>query len=401
MKRILLIDYTSHHPEVVAALLRNFSGHQVRVVATASFLHKYGEQFNLSDKVILIKDKRISLSEWLRVITPVVRQQDVIIFSTTVRNRLLLATLRIDTSAKKVAIIHNSHYFLQKFPIGLKTYHRLINPMSSRLQSFIRFLPEKFKFFRRKIRHIFNRTTFKEFNSSIDYFCFGNEHLAAQFSFLTNNRNTVVLPFSRSRCDDERPLYGDVLRAAIIGSVSPQRRDYEWVIRALDNTILRNDFELYIFGACYDKRYADHLKRLIENISNPNLHIFFDQKKGFISVSELKEKLRDIHLLINPIQSDFSFHLHNEIYGLTKISGAEADCLEYNRPILLPSIYRFGADVESFVLPYSDEQHFGKIIAELQDASNLLALYAKSEQGENVAGSDDVAEKFFRKIGMR
>lgn len=398
MKRILLIDYTAHHPEVIDALLRLFSGHAVTLIITESFERKYKADFAWDELTVLVKKKAVGNKEWLSDLEPLMQQQDVVIIATTLRRPLELATLRVITKAKKIAIVHNTYYFMQSHVASFRLYRRLRGEQFGFWKDCLDFLRQKIKYYRRRWRDILNSTSFSEFAKHIDFFAFGNECLALSFSKESGLKNVMALPIANARGDAPRPPYDGVLRAAIIGSVSPSRRDYETVLRALASVQCSEKFELHILGGCSDSKYAARLRAMIRAITDPNVSVFFSPQQSFIPIDELKFRLESMHLLLSPIRINFLFQLYCECYGKTKISGAEADCLVFNRPILLPSSYQPSSRIEKFVIQYRDEKDLGKIIGELQRPDRFDYVSALSQQSGMTADDDAFLEEFLKKI---
>ena len=216
---ILIVDYTTHHPEVIGALLRMFSEHDVRLVLTSSFKTKFGDGPAFDPEITLVKPKKMATRAWLAQLAPIYADQDIVIFSTALRDPLLLATLKLHTRAKKIAFVHNTHYFTERFPIDRSNYSAVFGRALSELSSWRDFLAERWKFIKRAIKDGRSGTHFAAFAQHIDYFCFGSESLANYFSSLTGVNNALVLPtYGEPHAESlQRPAYDGVLRIAIVG----------------------------------------------------------------------------------------------------------------------------------------------------------------------------------------
>jgi hypothetical protein len=396
--KILIIDYTTHHPEVVAALRELFSDHDVRLAVTSSFAAKFGRDFRIGPDTALIMPKKMAINAWLALVAPVIAQQDIVIFSTALRSPLLLKTLKLPTRAKKVAFVHNTHYFTERFPIDKNNYDAVFGESLLSPRAWLHYLRLRFKFFKRSCKHAVNGTQFRNITPHIDYFCFGNENLAAYFTELTGFTNTVTLPTSMAVNDLPRPPYADVLRIGVIGLVSPERRNYLSVIRTFDAAQLAGQLELHIFGRCPNREYAKQLTDLILELHNPQFKVIFDPNSAFIADHELRRRLLPIHLLLNPIQPYFLFQEHCEQYGSTKISGAEADCTRFNRPILMPSAYSASEKIKAFVVSYQNNEDLAKQIVALQIAYNLHTLYKCSDELAHNASIKMAAPLFLQQV---
>jgi len=376
-KKILIIDYTTHHPELVNSLCTLFGEHHTSLVITSSFKQKFGDSFDAQPLTVVTKPKKMSDYDWLTQLAPLIEQQDIVIFSTGVKGPLLLKTLALPTPAKKVVFVHNTHYFTENFPLTANEYHAIVEPERTRLQSMAHFTSRKSDYFKKNVKRLLQKTGFAKIAALADAFCFGSEHLATYFTGLTGYTNVVILPTNIKSGHLPQPAFDSTLRIAILGKVAADRRDYLGVITALVNSRLDIPVELDILGKCSDKIYARQLQQAIEENTNPRLRINFDIDGGFIPTDRLTEILRSAHLLLSPIKLDFSFQLYRERYGLTKISGAEADCVAFNRPILLPRNYLCSKRIAPYVVDYDKNEDLAGVINSLANNERLNALYAQ------------------------
>jgi hypothetical protein len=396
---ILIIDYTTHHPEVVNALRRIFADHNVRLALTSSFKTKFAGEFVLDADTTLIKPKKLATSAWLAQLAPIYAEQDLVIFSTALRDPLLLATLKLQTRAKKIAFVHNTHYFTERFPINRSNYSAVFCRALNTLPAWRHFLALRWKFIKREIKDLRAGTRFSAFAERIDYFCFGSEHLATYFSSLTGLENVLVLPTCNSPQLEalQWPIYGGVLRIAIVGLVSPERRNYLEVISALGEAHFNAPVELHILGRCPNRSYAERIVAKIQQVSCKQLKVLFNPDSQFIPAEELQQRLSSIHLLLSPIQLAFSFHFYAEQYGLTKISGAEADCIRYHRPLLMPSAYRYDQRTAPFIIEYKDALDLAARIEELQATEKLSALYRHCAEFSHGTSDRDISSEFIER----
>jgi len=371
------MDYTTHHPELVKSLCSLFCEHQVSLVVTESFKRKFGDSFHTKPHTLVIKPKKIADQNWLTQLAPIFAQQDIIIFSTGIKSPLLTKSMALETAAKKVIFIHNTHYFVNKFALTASEYRTIVDPDSSRMKSMLHFTSKKTAQARKKIRLALQGCRFEKIAPLTDFFCFGSEHLARHFTALTGYSDVVTLPTNTQSNDLAKPAVSGMLRIAILGSVAPDRRNYLDTIESLGAAQFDAPVELHILGACKDMDYGQQLQASINRISNPNLRVVFDSKRGFIPTGDLIDTLKSIDVLLSPIKMDFSFQLYRERYGLTKISGAESDCVAFNRPILLPRNYLFSEQIKPFAISYGDDNELAASINDLTVPAKLDALYER------------------------
>lgn len=399
-QRILIIDYTTHHPALVKSLCALFGEHQLSLVITASFKRKFGDNVDISLHKLLVKPKKIAESEWIAQLQPLVAAQDIVLFSTGVKSPLLAKSLALQTTAKKIIFVHNSHYFAEKFPLKASEYRRIVEPESSRIKSMLHFTSEKTALTRKKIRHTLQGCRFEKIAPMVDFFCFGNEHMSRHFAAFSGHGNVVTLPVNTQINGLPKPQRAGALRIAILGNITPDRRNYLETIELLGAAQFNAPVELHILGSCRDKEYGEQLNAAIANSSNRNLRVVFDIERGFIPNAELIDALQSIDVLLSPIKLDFAFHLHRERYGLTKISGAESDCVAFNRPVLLPRNYLFSERVRPFVVSYGDDGELATAINELTDPVKLDALYQRMAARPISAANREMRDEFLAQVTL-
>jgi hypothetical protein len=381
-KKILIVDYTTHHPEVVGALLTLFRTHRVQLAVTESFQKKYlapgGD--GAFDAVVdpLVRGAVEVDQAWLARLAEVIRDQDIVIFSTPVKGPLLARTLDLTTSARRVLFLHNVNYFLDLEPIGLATFASLRAPRRPRFTHWPAYLVEGLKQRRKAARLCREQATFAQLDRKVDFYCFGSDSVARYFEACSDRTDTVLLPTNAGVARaPEQPEYRGRLHVAIVGSVSQVRKDYRSVLKTLIEADLRRPLTLSLLGSCTDPAYGRELDALVKSNANPQLEIRFDPARPYIPADVLRELLRDVHLLLSPIQLETEYRLHREVYGLSKVSGSEGDCLALGRPLLLPRSYACARYVESLVVHYGDMPDLVAVLDRLNDAAALQAAFER------------------------
>jgi hypothetical protein len=380
-KKILIVDYTTHHPEVVAALMTLFQAQCVRLATTQRFHEKYlapgGDPAFTIAKQVLVKGEG-SEREWLDTLGATYADQDVVIFSTPLKSRLLARTLALPTRGRTVLFLHNVHYFLGIEPLDLRTYARLRAPRRSPLAMLPAWLLERMKFRRRQRRLRREHADFSDLDPRVDFYCFGSDSVASHFRARSGHARTVLLPTNAGgAARPVLPPYAGSLHIAIVGMISQARKDYRAVATALIGAPLRRPVVLSLLGSCDDPVFARELAELVRGNENPHLEIRFDPACSYIPAARLSELLGDVHILLSPIQPDTEFRFHREIYGQSKVSGTEGDSLAHGRPLLLPRSYACAERIEPLVVRYGDMRELVAAIDELNDAGALQALYAR------------------------
>lgn len=398
-KKILIIDYTTHHPELINSLCSLFSGHHTSLVVTSSFKRKFGDSLRDPPAQTLTKPRKIGPQEWLKQLAPLMEQQDIVIFATAMKSPLLMKTLALKTNAKKVVFVHNTHYFTEKFPLTPNEYRNIVEPESTRLKSMAHFTSRKTEYLKKNVKRLLQGTSFTKIASMTDAFCFGSEHLALYFTGLTGHTNVVTLPTIVQSGSLPKPAFDGTLKIAILGKVAPDRRDYLGVITALAQSTLDANVEIDILGKCGDNHYGELLQQAIADNHNPRLRVNFDIDSGFVPTERINDILRTTHLLLSPIRLDFAFQLYRERYGLTKISGADADCIAFNRPILLPRNYLCGKRIEPYVVGYDRNEDLAAAINAVASAEQLDRLYQRMASKPVNDINSAMRDEFLRQVG--
>jgi hypothetical protein len=398
-KKILLIDYTTHHPELVNSLCSLFSDHHVSLVVTSNFARKFGDGFRDPPAATLTMPRKQGQQEWFRQLAPLIEGQDIVIFTTAMKSPLLMKTLALPTNAKKVVFVHNTHYFTEKFPLTPNEYRNIVEPDSTRLKSIAHFTSRKTEYLKKNVKRLLQGTGFAKIASMTDAFCFGSEHLALYFTGLTGHTNVVTLPTIIQSGNLPQPAFDGTLKIAILGKVASDRRDYLGVITSLSTAQLDVSVEIDILGKCSDHHYGQLLQQAIADNRNPRLRVNFDPDSGFVPTERINDILRSTHLLLSPIKLDFSFQLYRERYGLTKISGADADCIAFNRPILLPRNYLCGKRIEAYVVGYDRNEDLATAINSVATASQLDRLYQRMASKPVHDINNAMRDEFLAQVG--
>lgn len=386
-KKILIVDYTTHHPEVVGALLTLFRAHRVRLAVTASFQKKYlapggDDAFGgVVDPLVHGADEPDRT--WLARLGEVMGEQDITIFSTPIKSPLLARTLDLPTAARKVLFLHNVNYFLDLELLDLATFARLCAPQLPRFAQWPMYQVERLKRRRKEARLRRARASFADLDRKVDFYCFGSDSVARYFEARTGRTDSLLLPTNAgaSRAPDY-PEYSGRLHVAIIGSVSQLRKDYRAVLQALIAADLRRPLRLSLLGSCPDAEFGHELAELVQGNANPQLEIRFDPTRGYIAADALRELLREVHVLLSPIQPDTEFRLHREVYGQSKVSGSEGDCLALGRPLLLPRSYVCARYAAPLVIHYGDMPELVAALDELNDAAALQSMGERLRDAE-------------------
>lgn len=372
-KKILIVDYTTHHPEVIGALLTLFAAHRPQLAVTESFRTKYlapgGDAALAGAAQLLVKRKDDTERAWLERLAPVLAEQDVVIFATPLKSRLLARTLALRCGGRKILFLHNVNYFLERESLDLANFARLRALPQWRAAPSWWLERRRMRRHARKLRR--EGADFAALNALADGYCFGSDTVADFFRERSGRADALLLPTNAGAAPVASPPYRGRLHVAIVGMVTQARKDYRGVIEALIAADLQRPVVLSLLGSCADRAFAAELDALVRSNTNPALEIRFDPDRPYIPAEQLRALLADVHALLSPIQPDTEFKFHREVYGRSKVSGAEGDCLALGRPLLLPRSYACASFIAPLVVAYGDRRELVAALDALNDAAAL------------------------------
>lgn len=183
--------------------------------------------------------------------------------------------------------------------------------------------------------------------------------------FICRNRltekkvHTVPLAYDPDRLSAKPkadPLEKDKVRFAITGLVEKERKDYEFVLSALEEaTDILPHMELLLLGNA-NSSYGRHVLDLAGSLEAFGLSVV--SYDSFIPDEEFESAVRKSDCLICPVRVRTKTHGFDEVYGQTKLSGAVCDMVQYAIPAIVPSDLNMPSDLKSSFVSYSDSQEF-------------------------------------------
>lgn len=149
-----------------------------------------------------------------------------------------------------------------------------------------------------------------------------------------------------------------ILKVAIPGAVSQERRDYTRIFKVLKKSTIPIQF---VFAGKADGKELEALKKIENNLPN-NISIKYFTEK--LSQDKFDKEMQSANVLWCPIQGEIDFFGGKEIYGKTKISGNIGDAIKYGKPAIFPAnylsdypfVYREEEDIEQQFLRLSQER---------------------------------------------
>lgn len=129
---------------------------------------------------------------------------------------------------------------------------------------------------------------------------------------------------------------GEIIQIVMPGNVSNKRKDVDLLFKILPKLQPQSKLHFTFLGKPENELVLQQLENLKaqchSNISITHFH-------KFIPWEEYSKVIVQAHLLLCPIKKDTSFYWVDEIYGRTKVSGAEADCIYNGKIGIFPSSY--------------------------------------------------------------
>lgn len=145
---------------------------------------------------------------------------------------------------------------------------------------------------------------------------------------------TKVIPLNY--CKNFNFVKEEAIQIVMPGNVSNKRKDIKMLFEILPKLHPKSKLHFTFLG----KPESDKIVRQIEVFKqNCSENITINYYSQFIPWQEYSEVISKAHLLLCPIKKDTSFYWVNEIYGKTKVSGAEADCIYNGKIGLFPASY--------------------------------------------------------------
>ncbi|MFK7048572.1 MULTISPECIES: hypothetical protein [Flavobacterium] len=128
----------------------------------------------------------------------------------------------------------------------------------------------------------------------------------------------------------------DVIQIVMPGNVSNKRKDVDMVFSVIQKLKPQTKLHFIFLGKPENKMVLKQLESLKKN-SDDNISITHYHQ--FIPWEEYSQVISKAHLLLCPIKEATSFYWVDEIYGETKVSGAEADCIYNGKIGVFPESY--------------------------------------------------------------
>jgi glycosyltransferase involved in cell wall biosynthesis len=128
----------------------------------------------------------------------------------------------------------------------------------------------------------------------------------------------------------------EIIQIVMPGNVSNKRKDVDLLFAMLPKLNPKSKIHFTFLG----KPENDSVLQQLENLKSLcHSKISITHFNSFIPWQDYSQIISKAHLLLCPIKSETSFYWVDEVYGNTKVSGAEADCIFNGKIGIFPSTY--------------------------------------------------------------
>lgn len=128
----------------------------------------------------------------------------------------------------------------------------------------------------------------------------------------------------------------EILQIVMPGNVSGKRKDIKTLFEILPKLNPQSKLHFTFLGKPESDAVLQELETLKQKCS---AQIEITHYQQFIPWEEYSRVIAKAHLLLCPIKNETSFYLVDEVYGKTKVSGSEADCIHNGKIGLFPMTY--------------------------------------------------------------
>jgi glycosyltransferase involved in cell wall biosynthesis len=308
--RIAIIELETH-----AFLLDQWYALLIEMESTAFhfFVHP-----KISEKITGIPKDLVTLVNNPSDVNIYIESYDTIIINTFHRNFKQYAPIFVTKPV--LCLIHNLNFSLLFSSINFKNF--LIEKHSFKYYLKLYFL-EKIATHRKNILHasnygVLSENIFQELKTK-------NASIA--------QKTTVVSLYYAPKISIE---FANTIQIVMPGNVSEKRKDLALVFDVLPKLNPKTKLHFIFLGKPENTSILNKLENLKASCSS-NVSVTY--YKGFIPWEEYQSVITKSHLLFCPIKVNTSFYWVNEVYGKTKLSGSEIDCIQNGKVAIFPSTY--------------------------------------------------------------
>ncbi|ESU21442.1 hypothetical protein FEDK69T_25090 [Flavobacterium enshiense DK69] len=137
-------------------------------------------------------------------------------------------------------------------------------------------------------------------------------------------------------CQSSTLPSSDTINIVMPGNVSNKRKDFTMLLSVLPKLHPKSKLHFTFLGKPENDIVLGQLESLQKQCDAAIAITHYNQ---FIPWEEYSRTVAKAHLLLCPIKSETSFYWVDEVYGKTKVSGSEGDCIYNGKIGLFPTSY--------------------------------------------------------------
>lgn len=194
------------------------------------------------------------------------------------------------------------------------------------------------------------------------------------------NKSTLI---QMNYCHNFEFPTSEVIEIVMPGNVSNKRKDVDLVFKTIEKLQPKQKLHFTFLGKPENHSILKQLETLEGNCHS---NVSITHYHQFIPWEEYSKVIAKAHLLLCPIKKETSFYWVDEVYGSTKVSGAEADCIYNGKIGLFPESY---PKMDWHNWYYQDEKQLVEILEnlfldQLAEAYKVLQPYSEKFTFEKV-----------------
>ncbi len=189
--------------------------------------------------------------------------------------------------------------------------------------------------------------------------------------YLSGKTNTDIYSFTPLMYDDERVYERQNTNSQFLitipGHVTPERRDYETILRTIHNQLQlrKSDLIIELLGSPRGESGKNILQQC-KNLKQDGWSIITHE--DWISTEEFDKRIQAADAILAPMRRTKDISVVTERYGISKGSGCFMDAVMHGKPLILPAHYEVPARFEPMVSQYDTESGLAAIIERMMNS---------------------------------
>lgn len=362
--RITIIEL-HYHAEVLTVLLEllDYNKFDVQLFTTK----KIREQLESIPEAVSVYSTGKMSRKWLQKHRAFIEESDCVYINTLAGYYDFIRSL--PAHIPTIVRVHNVNTFFRKD----STFKPIYTPFQ---------LWKDFSYWVRKVLFYNELSQIRKTLPQIDYFIFPSGPMAARAKKLSSLQDEKFINTPFPITYSEEIPYQEAsphFTIAIPGGVDPRKKDLELVVEAfreleMNYDISLSDMRLTFLGQI-QKGAGMKMIRRFEPLQELGLQV--EYFKGFIPFDVFDRKFAEADVVLAPILETTRFHIFEEEYGYTKVTGAMNDAIRFSKPILLPDFYPRSKETEPMTYYFDSAAELADLLFSLKVKKNNQKLSCK------------------------